>query len=74
VRVGCSVAPSRHPRTHPAAQAAFRKWLATYEKACEGRAVCALVGEFGSAAARAPAQAVAALHDPRTLHGDGALV
>lgn len=72
-RVKCSAAPFDHPRTDPAARAAFARWLERYERACADRAVCAFVEELGVARALAPAQAVAALHDQRTLRA-GALL
>jgi hypothetical protein len=72
-RVGMSGAPGSHPRTDGATRAAFEEWLRRYKEACAGRSVCALVGEWGTAPAIAAAQAVAALHDQRTVHAEGKL-
>lgn len=72
-RVECGDAPGSHPRTDAAIQAAFREWLARYERACERYAVCSFIGEYGPGTASAPAQAIAALHDPRTVRAEGKL-
>lgn len=72
-RVGCRTAPGSHPRTDVATQAAFQEWLARYEQACAGHAVCSFLGEYGPAPAVAAAQAVVALHDPRCARAEGKL-
>ena len=72
-RVGCPQAPGGHPRTDEALQVAFREWLTRYEQASAGHAVCALLEEYGPAPALAGAQAVVALHDPRTLRAEAQL-
>jgi hypothetical protein len=71
-RVGCSGAPGSHPRSEKV-QESFRDWLESYEEACTGHAVCEFLGEHGTAAALAPAQAVVALHDERTLRPEAEL-
>jgi hypothetical protein len=73
-RIGCAQAPGSHPRTDPETTQAFTRWLADYERASHGMAVCALVAEYGSARSAGAAQAVAELHDRRTLLDGGKLV
>jgi hypothetical protein len=72
-RIGCGNPPGSHPRTEAATQATFRDWLERYEAACAGHSVCSFLGEYGSAAACASSQAIAALHDARTVRTEGKL-
>lgn len=71
-RVGCNEAPGSHPRTGSTVEA-FKEWLDSYEEACVDYSVCAFLGEYGQGAALAAAQAVVALHDPRTVRGEAEL-
>lgn len=71
-RVGCPAAPGSHPRA-AGDQAAFRAWLEGYKHASAERAVCTVLGEYGSAAPITPTLAVAAYHEARTLRAEAAL-
>lgn len=71
-RVDCPAAPGSHPRGE-VDRAAFRAWLEGYTRASAERAVCAVLGEHGSATALAPALAIAAYHEARTLRAEAQL-
>ena len=73
-RVNCPASPGSHPRTDPKMQAAFAQWLASYERLCQNRPVCAYLADYGNGRPSEAARAVAELHDRMTLQGEGPLV
>jgi hypothetical protein len=65
-RCDLAAPPVRWPWQDSAAEAAMRAWLATYEQACAGKAVCSLLATIGSGHIHPEIEPLLRLHDDHT--------